>query len=331
MHLLILGGTVFLGRALVDAALARGHQVTLFNRGQHPATFGPGVEQLHGDRDGGLEALRGRRWDAVIDTSGYVPRVVRAAAELLAGAVNHYTFISSISVYPHFKRAGIDESDPVAELADPSVEAVDGETYGPLKALCEQAVAVALPGRTLVIRPGLIVGPHDPSDRFTYWVHRIAQGGEVLAPGRPTRHTQLIDVRDLAEWTLAMVEARQTGVYNATGPSRPLEFGAALDVCRVASQSDARLTWVAEDFLAEHEVGPWIELPLWLPETDPDMVGFAAIDCTKAIGAGLVFRDLAETVRDTLAWQASRPADYAWRAGLAPEREAELLRAWHSQ
>lgn len=331
MKLLIIGGTVFLGRALVDAALARGHQITLFNRGQHPAAFDSQVEQLHGDRDGGLDRLRGRRWDAVIDTCGYVPRVVRASAELLAGAIDHYTFISSISVYPHFKHAGIDESDPVAELPDPTVETVDGETYGPLKALCEQAVEAALPGRALVIRPGLIVGPHDPSDRFTYWAHRVAQGGEVLAPGRPARHTQLIDVRDLAEWTLAMVEARKIGVYNATGPAQPLEFGAVLEQCRTASGSDARITWVGEDFLAEHKVGPWIELPLWLPESDPDTLGFADVDCTKAIGRGLAFRDLATTVRDTLVWDAGRPADYTWRAGLAPEREAELLQAWHSQ
>jgi 2'-hydroxyisoflavone reductase len=338
MKLLILGGTVFLGRALVDTALARGHTVTLFNRGQHHAELYPEVEKLHGDRDGDLGALERRRWDAVIDTCGYVPRVVRATAELLAGAVDQYTFVSSISVYPHFKHAGLDESAQVGVLADPATETIDAETYGPLKALCEQAAEQALPGRVLNIRPGLIVGPYDYSDRFTYWVQRVSQGGEVLAPGRPDRHTQFIDVRDLAEWTLRMVEAEQTGVYNATGPDEPLTMGTLLDVCRDVSESNARLTWVDEDFLAEHEVGAWIELPLWIPESDPDMVGCADVDCSKAIAAGLTFRDLAATVRDTLTWNATR-ADQADmpsralqpRAGLAPEREAELLRAWHAQ
>ncbi len=338
MKLLILGGTVFLGRALADTALAGGHMVTLFNRGQHHAELYPEVEKLRGDRDSDLAALRGRRWDAVIDTCGYVPRVVRASAELLADAVDQYTFISSISVYPHFKRAGLDESAEVGVLADPAVEVVDAETYGPLKALCEQAAEQALPGRVLNIRPGLIVGPHDYSDRFTYWVQRVSQGGEVLAPGRPERHTQFIDVRDLAEWTLRMIEGRQTGTYNATGPDEPLTISRLLDVCRDVSQSDARFTWVDEDFLAEHEVGAWIELPLWIPESDPDMVGFADVDCSKAIAAGLTFRDLAATVHDTLIWNATRSgqADAPSRAihppaGLAPEREAELLRAWHNR
>ena len=232
MNLLILGGTIFLGRYLVEAALARGHQVTLFNRGQHNSELYPDVEKLRGDRDGGLDVLRGRRWDAVVDTSGYVPRVVRASAELLADAVEHYTFISSISVYPHFRSVGLDESAPVGTLDDPTVEEITGESYGPLKALCEQAVEQALPGRTLVIRPGLIVGPHDYSDRFTYWVRRVAQGGELLAPAHPDWHTQIIDVRDLAEWTLRMVERRQTGVYNATGPEYDLTFGQLLETCR---------------------------------------------------------------------------------------------------
>ena len=338
MKLLILGGTVFLGRALVDTALARRHTVTLFNRGQHHAELYPEVEKLRGDRDGDLGALRGRRWDAVIDTCGYVPRVVRASAELLADAVDHYTFISSISVYPHFKRRGLDESAEVGVLADPAVETIDGDTYGPLKALCEQAAEQVLPGRVLNIRPGLIVGPHDYSDRFTYWVQRVSQGGEVLAPGRPERHMQFIDVRDLAECTLRMVEGRRTGIYNATGPDQPLPMGTLLDVCRDVSQSDARFTWVDEAFLAEHEVGAWIELPLWIPESDPDMVGFADVDCSKAIAAGLTFRDLAATVRDTLMWNTTRSDEADTpsraiqpRAGLVPEREAELLRAWHAR
>jgi 2'-hydroxyisoflavone reductase len=331
MKLLILGGTVFLGRYLVETALARGHQVTLFNRGQHNPDLYPDVEKLRGDRDGGLDILRGRRWDAVIDTCGYVPRIVSASAELLAGAVDSYTFISSISVYPTFKEIGIDEGAPVGTLADPAVEEVTGESYGPLKALCEQAVEQALPGRALNIRPGLIVGPHDPTDRFTYWPHRVAQGGEVLAPGRPERHVQIVDVRDLAEWTVRAVEEGRAGVYNATGPDYALTMGRLLDTCREASGSEGRVTWVGEDFLAEKAVGPWIELPLWIPESDPDAAGFSDVNCGKAIGVGLAFRDLAETVRATLEWDAARPADREWRAGLKPEREAELLREWHSR
>ncbi len=338
MKLLILGGTVFLGRYLVESALARGHEVTLFNRGQHSPQLYPAVEKLRGDRDGALDALRGRRWDAVVDTSGYVPRVVRASAELLADAVEHYTFISSISVYPHFRSVGLDESAPVGTLDDPAVEEITGETYGPLKALCEQAVERALTGRALVIRPGLIVGPHDYSDRFTYWVRRVAQGGELLAPAHPNWHTQIIDVRDLAEWTLHMVERQQVGVYNATGPDYDLTIGQLLDTCRTVSGSDARFTWVSEEFLADKEVTPWVELPLWIPQSDPDMLGFSDVSCAKAIAAGLAFRDLAATMRDTLAWDSTQ-ADTAepparalqLRAGLAPDREAELLRAWHNR
>jgi 2'-hydroxyisoflavone reductase len=338
MKLLILGGTIFLGRYLVEAALARGHQITLFNRGQHNSELYPNVEKLRGDRDGGLDVLRGRRWDAVVDTSGYLPRLVRASAELLTDAVEHYTFISSISVYPHFRSVGLDESAPVGTLEDPTVEEITGESYGPLKALSEQAVEQALPGRTLVIRPGLIVGPYDYSDRFTYWVRRVAQGGELLAPAHPDWHTQIIDVRDLAEWTLRMVERQQTGVYNATGPDYDLTFGQLLDTCRTVSGSDARFTWVSEAFLLEKEVTPWSELPLWIPQSDPDMLGFSDVNCAKAIRAGLTFRELHMTVRDTLEWDATRSDDADTparalqpRAGLKPEREVELLRAWHNR
>jgi 2'-hydroxyisoflavone reductase len=338
MKLLILGGTVFLGRYLVEAALARGHELTLFNRGQHNPELYPEVEKLRGDRDGDLQALRGRKWDAVVDTCGYLPRVVRASAELLANAVDHYTFISSISVYPHFRSLGLDESAPVATLGDPTTEEITGETYGPLKALCEQAAEQALPGRTLIIRPGLIVGPHDTSDRFTYWARRVAQGGEVLAPAHPDWHTQIIDVRDLAAWALRMVEQRRIGVYNATGPAYDLTIGDLLEVCRRVSASDARFTWVSEQFLLENEVGPWMELPLWMPLSDPDMLGFSDVSCAKAIAEGLSFRDLAETVRDMLAWDTARAAradapsrPTLLRAGLAPEREQALLQAWSNR
>jgi 2'-hydroxyisoflavone reductase len=330
MQLLIIGGTVFLGRHLVEAALARGHTITLFNRGQHNPELFPEVEKLRGDRASDLSALAGRRWDAAIDTCGYVPRVVRTSAQLLADAVEHYTFVSSISVYADFKKLGIDENDPVGKLEDESVEEVTGESYGPLKALCEQAAERAMPGRVLNVRPGLIVGPHDPTDRFTYWPRRVAQGGEVLAPNRPEHGTQIIDVRDLAEWMIAMVEQRQVDIYNATGPEYQLTIGQVLDESRSASGSDAQITWVSERFLLDAGVQPWSEIPLWVPEEDPDNAGFDQVNCAKAIGAGLRFRRLAETIGDTLTWDATLPADRELRAGITREREAELLAAWQA-
>lgn len=340
MRLLILGGTLFLGRHLVEAALAGGHEVTLFNRGQHNPTLYPELEKLRGDRDGNLEALRGRRWDAVIDTCGYVPRVVQASAELLAGAVDHYTFISSISVYRGFSTSGMDEDALVGTLPDGTVEEVTGETYGPLKALCEQAAERAMPGRVLNVRAGLIVGPHDPTDRFTYWPQRVAQGGDVLAPGDPGRRVQFIDARDLAEWNVRMAQAGQAGTYNVTGPDHALTMGALLEQCKATSGSDARFVWVSDRFLLEERVTPWTELPLWIPADRTDMAGFLSVSCGRAIAAGLTFRPLADTVRDTLAWddgRAGAPAPGAGSgagvrgAGLAPGREAELLAAWRAR
>jgi 2'-hydroxyisoflavone reductase len=331
MKLLMIGGTVFLGRHLVEAARERGHEITIFNRGQHNPDLYRDIEKLRGDRDGDLSALRGRRWDAAIDTCGYVPRVVRASAELLADAVEHHTFISSISVYADFGVLGIDERSAVGTLADATVEDITGETYGPLKALCEQAAEQAMPGRVLTIRPGLIVGPHDPTDRFTYWPHRIAHGGDVLAPGRPEQRTQLIDVRDLAAWIVRMVEAGHVGIYNATGPDYALTIGRLLEECKAVSGSDAHFVWVAERFLLDAGVTPWSEVPLWVPEEDPENKGFASVNCSKAIGAGLRFRPLADTVRDTLTWDATRPADLERRAGLKREHEAELLEAWRAR
>src|SRR5918912_126437 len=302
MKLLILGGTKFLGRHLVESALARGDEVTLFNRGQHNPEIFPEVEKLRGDRDGGLDALRGRRWDAVVDTSGYVPRVVRASAELLAVAVEFYAFVSSMSVYADFGGPN-DEDSPLATIADETVEEVTGETYGALKALCERAAEEAMPGRVLVARAGLIVGPYDPTGRFTYWTERVARGGEVLAPAPPERQVQFIDARDLSEWILRMAEARRAGVFNASGPDYVLTMGRFLEGCREATSSDARFTWVGEQFLLEKGVQPWGELPLWIPESDEKHRCFLAENCDKAAASGLTFRPLAETVRDTLAWQ----------------------------
>jgi 2'-hydroxyisoflavone reductase len=349
MRLLILGGTVFLGRHAVDAALARGHQVTLFNRGRHAGLF-PDVEQLRGDRDGGLDPLHGRQWDAVLDTSGYLPRIVRAGAELLAGSVAHYTFVSSISVFRDFATPNQDEDAPLGALADPTTETVDGATYGPLKVLCEQAVQSAFPARSLIVRPGLIVGPHDPTDRFTYWPWRLAGRpagdslpvpGDVLAPGDPAAAVQFVDVRDLAGWMVRLIEARVSGVFNATGPEGPKRperaytMGELLHICRQVAESEAsrsgELIWADEGFLLQAEVKPWTELPLWVPSSDPRMAHMQRVDCSRARAAGLTFRPVAETVRDTLAWARTRPADHTWRAGLPAGREAEVLREWRAQ
>lgn len=326
MKLLIIGGTRFLGRALADEAITADHDITLFNRGQSNPGLYPNIEQIHGDRDGGLDALGGRRWDAAIDTCGYIPRIVRDSAEFLCDTVDHYTFISSLSVYAQPLPVGLDETGTVGTIEDETTEEITGETYGPLKALCEQAVTEAMNGRALHARAGLIVGPHDLSDRFTYWPARVARAGEVLAPGTPEYGVQFIDVRDLAGWLLSAVEARLTGPYNVTGPGRPLPLGLLLDACRSVSGSDAHFTWVDESFLLAHNVTPYTEMPLWVPD---EFGGFNAFDVSKALAAGLTYLPFAETVRDTLEWANLRPTDYAWRNGLSADREAALLAEWH--
>ncbi len=324
MDLLILGGTRFLGRYLVEAALRDGHGVTLFNRGISDPGLFPEVETIKGDRDGDLSSLRGRRWDAAIDTCGYLPRVVRASAGLLADAVDHYTFVSSISVYAEDIGPGADEDAPVVELEDPTVEHVTGETYGGLKALCERAAEEEMPGRVLNVRPGLISGPHDPTDRFTYWPRRVAGGGEVLSPDRPEHQVQYIDVRDLASWMVKMAAGCQTGTYNATGPDYILQMGKLLEECEAIGGGGAEFVWVSEEFLEENGVEPFTEMPLWVPR---EYAGMMEVDCGRAIGAGLTFRPVSETVRDVLEWDARRTgSDPA--AGLETGRERELLSAW---
>ena len=320
MRLLVLGGPRFLGRALADAALVRGHELTFFNRGRTNPELYPQVERLVGDRGGDLAALHGRSWDAVVDTSGYLPREVRASAELLAGS-RLYCFVSSVSVYADLERAN-QEDDAVAQLGELPEDAVTEESYGALKALCEEAVRDVFYERALVVRPGLIAGPHDPTGRFTYWPHRLARGGEVLAPAPPERVTQAIDVRDLAEWTVALCEQRVSGTFNATHPG--FTWGDLLESCAAAAGSDARLTWVPDSFLLEHEVGPWLELPVWLP--DHRVADALHADVTRALAAGLRFRPLVETARGAL-----EHAETMSGAGLAPEREAALLEAWHGR
>ncbi len=329
MKLLILGGSRFLGLHLVAAATARGHSVSVFNRGIARPDPLPGVESLRGDRDGGLAAaLAGRAWDAVIDTSGYFPRIVGASARFLQGRAGLYAFISTISVYADFSRPGLTEDAELATTPDPASEVRDGSTYGALKALCEQEVIRAFPGSALIIRPGLIVGPHDPTDRFTYWPLRAARGGAILAPDGPECPVQFIDARDLAAWTVLMAEQGNPGVFHATSEAGRFTLGEVLEACmRVASPADSRLVWVPERFLTENGAIPWTELPLWVPRSSRGML---TVDCARASAAGLMTRPLMETVSDTLAWALGRGA-VQLRAGLSPEREARLLDLWRNR
>lgn len=330
MDILIIGGTRFLGRTLVEVARASGHRLTLFNRGRSNPDLFPEFEVVIGDRDHDLARLAGRSWDVAIDTCGYIPRQVQQSAKALEGSVERYIFISSISVYADFRKPGIDENYPVGRLSDETVEEVNGETYGPLKALCEQAVEDALPGRTLVIRPGLIVGPYDLTDRFGYWVDRIAKGGNVLAPGNPDQRVSFIDVRDLATWIVRMAEQNAVGVFNADGPGHPITMGSFLNTCNDVTGNQANLVWVNEYFILLEGVAPWSELPLWVPGSDPENAGFSLVDFYKATAAGLRHRPAEETIRDTLTWLKTRPEDYRWRAGLDRFKEASLLERWQS-
>jgi 2'-hydroxyisoflavone reductase len=324
LRLLVLGGTKFLGRAAVEEALVRGHEVTLFNRGQTNPELFPEAEKLRGDRDGELAALGGREWDAVIDPSGYVPRVVRASASLLAGSVGHYVFVSSGSVYAEPYAPGYDESAPTVELEDPASEEVLRD-YGALKAACEDVVREVFPESHTNVRAGLIVGPHDGSGRFTYWPLRGSLGGDVLAPAPPEQLTQFIDVRDLGAWMVDACERSENGTFNASG--EPVALVSVLEACGVSDP-----VWVDEAFLLEEGVGPWMELPLWVPrEVSP----FLQMSVAKGVAAGLSFRPVEETARDTLAWACETGAELVTEtpygtAGLDPAREAELLEVWRS-
>lgn len=327
MKLLVLGGTVFLGRHLVAAALGRGHEVTLFNRGRSNPDLFPEVERLTGDRDGGLDPLRGRRWDAVVDPSGYVPRVVRQSAELLSDS-GVYAFVSTASVYP-LQSADRSEEGPVEQLEDPATEEVMAH-YGGLKALCEDVVTGVFGERALIARSGLIVGPFDPSGRFTYWARRLARDGELLGPGEPGRHVQFVDARDQAAWVLDMAEAGRGGTFNVTGPARPLSFA------ELVSRHHGPVTWVGDQFLLDEGVQPYTEMPLWVPAS----AGNLNMPIDRALAAGLRFRDVDETIRDTRDWAESSAAtagqvDAGGRArrpsAISPEREAELLERWHAR
>jgi 2'-hydroxyisoflavone reductase len=381
-RILILGGTGFLGPKTVEAALGRGHQVTIFNRGKRekllPFPY-KNVEHLYGNRDPllpaddergpdgklfhpdatpkGLEQLQGKSWDAVIDNSGYYPRMVKASAELLAPNAKQYIFISTISAYASNKTVGADETAPLATIADATVETMGAnfENYGALKALCEKESEAAFPGRAAIVRPGYIVGPGDPTDRFTYWPVRASRGGEVLAPGSPEDPVEWIDVRDLAAWLVRLVEDGTSGTLNAIGPDRPGRWGAVLDACVAPTKGAASLTWVPSDWLEKNGQGGEDGFPIWAPPSG-DFAGFHTWSNERARKAGLTFRPVADTVAATLAWYPGEverrvrvtkelqdgaaaksaeppklPDPTKLKAGPPPEREAELLAKWKAE
>ena len=336
LRILILGGTRFIGVHITELALRRGHVVTLFNRGQTSPQLFPKAEKLAGDRDGQLDALHGRKWDVVIDDSGFVPRHVRLTAQLLASSVRQYLLVSSVSVYASFATAP-DEDSPVGKLADKSIERVDDNSYGPLKALCEQAAEAAMPGRVTVLRPGYIVGPYDNSDRFTYWPVRAARGGEMLAPDGPGDAIQFIDVRDLARFTLDAVENNVVGTFNVVSPPGRFTIGDLLSAsisCANALAKPAvppRAVWVPAEFMQQHNVVLATDMPIWTDPTGAD-AAFAKVSVARALQAGLVVRAVKETVCDTLAWhlQLAEPERLELKAGIDAQRERAVLIAWHA-
>jgi nucleoside-diphosphate-sugar epimerase len=341
LRILILGGTGFTGPFQVKYALSRGHKVTVFNRGKtHPGELPKEAEQLIGDRNGQLDALKGRTWDVCIDIPTTLPVWVRDAAQILKGNVDRYVFISTISVFSDVSKVNMDENGPLAEYKGADAMKETQETlrasnyglYGPLKVLSEKEAEKWFPGKALIIRPGLIVGPGDESDRFTYWPVRVERGGEILAPGTPDDPVQIIDARDLAEWTIRMAEQGTVGTFNATGPAYKLTMGKMLNEIKAATKSNATFTWADADFLKAQKVRAWSDMPTWVPPRG-DSVGFSQINIQKALSKGLTFRSIGDTTTATLAWFHSQPAERQakLRAGLTAERETAVLAAWHAQ
>lgn len=337
LKILVLGGTGFLGPAVVEAALARSHKVTLFNRGKTNPHLFPELEKLVGDRDPdkgeGLKALGGRKWDVCIDDTGYYPRMVKASASLLAPNVRSYIYISSISAYAENSRENQDETAATAKLADPTVETMGKgyEYYGGLKALCEQAANTAMGGRCALVRPGFIVGPGDSTDRFTWWPVRVARGGEMLGPGAPSDPIQIIDVRDLGAFLVRLAEQNTTGTFNACGPKERLTIGKLIEDCATAAGSKPQITWVPAKFLMEHGEDGDGSLPIWIP-FEGETKGFHTWSNARAVKAGLSFRPTVDTARDTLAWFRSLPEERqkGMKTGLSAEAESRLLTAWRA-
>ena len=338
MEILLLGGGRFLGASLVDAALARGHRLTVFNRGRARSAWPDGVEALVGDRSSDLGRVARRRFDAVIDTCGYVPADLRASAAALRD-VGRYCFVSSISVYASFAHVPVLERDALASSDGIAEDDRSGDHYGPQKAACERVIDAAFGDRALIVRPGLIIGPGDPTGRFSHWPWRALAGGEMLVPDVPAGTAiQGIDVRDLAGWTVRAVEAGRRGAYNATGPQGrgALDWATLLEACIGAARRrgtpPVSVVPVGEPFLIANGVAPWNDLPLWVPSSDASRIGFARVDCSRAVAAGLETRPLADTIEAVLD-EASSLADDdpRLRGKLSREREAELIARWRER
>lgn len=341
MNILMIGGPKFLGRHITTAALAAGHNVTHFNRGNYPADDFPEVGTIRGDRYRDLDKLKGQRWDAVIDTCGYIPQNLKEVGETLSDSVDRYVFISSLSAYASYNEINFNEDAPLAALTGEQKERLEAldltgeitafkleDMYGALKAECEQAVEAVMPGRVVNVRSGLIVGPYDTTDRFTYWVMRTANGGEVVAPGSPDRFVQLIDARDMSEWIIRMIERGGAGTFNVTGKPLELTMRRMLTKIKDAAESDATFFWAHEKQLAAENIQPWSEMPLYLPESDEDSRGFLSANIDRALDQGLTFRPLDETIKATLEWAKTHRDLSTLKAGISREREAELLKKW---
>jgi len=331
VKLLVIGGTLFLGRHIVECAVRNGHEVTLFNRSMSNKDIFPELEKIIGDRDKDIGLLKGRKWDAVIDTCGYIPRIVESSTEFLKDNAAVYVFISTISVYTDFSKPGINEESELAKLENEADETLNNETYGPLKTHCEERVRKHFPDNHLIIRPGLIVGPHDYSDRFTYWPVRIQKGWRIIIPENTDYPVQFIDVRDLAEFTISMIEKNSRGIYNATGPEKEMRFQELIDICAqfAAEDIDFEFVRIPDPFLEEKLAQHQAYLPL--AEAKGEWAGIEQVDCSKAISAGLVFRPPGTTVLDTLIWFQTTPKDYVMKAGISAETERMILDEWLSK
>ncbi|WP_064091656.1 NAD-dependent epimerase/dehydratase family protein [Rossellomorea aquimaris] len=328
MKILIIGGTNFVGRHFAEEVLKRGHELTLFNRGQTNPELFPEAIKLQGDRDGNLGALKGREWDVVIDTCGYVPRVVEQSLQYLKDQAKQYVFISTISVYRDFKNGRNQEAYPVGVVEDPTIEKMTGETYGPLKAACEQLVRQEFPENHLIIRPGLIVGPFDPTDRFTYWLDRFSKGGDMVIPGAKTREIQWVDVRDLVQWTLTKAEESVGRTFNVTGPSDFYTMEDFIDdLSKEFMDQPPKQNWIEDSFLIKNDIQPFTELPLWVPVNDETPDGYILADITKAKKQGLSHRSPRATIQDTWEWHKNRNKTEL-KAGLKEEKESHLLTQW---
>lgn len=338
MKILIIGGTKFSGRHLVKSALANNHEVTIFHRGNHPSGNLGDVEEILGDRNFDLEKLENRSWDVCVDMCGYLPQWVESSGEVLKDSVKKYVFISSVSAYDESAESNFDETAKLKKLTpeqeerfakiDPNGDfnAADlGDMYGALKVLCEEETVKAFPNHHLIIRPGLIVGEYDFTDRFTYWVMRVANGGEVFAPNNADVPVQFIDAKDLAKWIIHLIETDETGIYNAVNKPFDVSFGSLLETIKDVSESDAEFTWVSEEFMNENDVAPWSDMPLYLPES---LAFMRTANVNKALSKGLEIRDLKDTVFDTLNWR--KTIDEELKAGISSEREKELLEKWHT-